>query len=362
MVGNGEPGQMKIALIGKFRADNGLGIANREIEKSLRTFCEIVGSRETEGIRWIRGLSSLIRRCDVLVICSAAYLNCLAVRLAKKHRKKTIYIMHGLSSYEQAIESRQSGRLTAYGIHRYERYMMKQADRIICVSERFMNMVRERFPACAEKFGWINNVVDTERCAEACRTNRARVPGTVLSTGGGKRQKNIATLASAMEKEGSGYILHVAGAEASEGGEIRRRENIVWHGCLPHADLLALMAKTSVYVQNSTFESFGLSVVEALFCGCSILVSEGTGCLPLFSGLREEDVIRDVGDTEEIGRKIRYLMEHPNNVRLQSGFSAESVTTARQAARLRVIIGAQDGVTGKREADTYEDGNCFRAK
>lgn len=330
---------MKLALLGDFHSDNGMGIANRGIKRDLETLYDVSCSKETGLFKRLRELCILVLRCDVLVICSATLVNYPAVWLAARlQKKKYVYILHGLKTFETCFEHPPAGDLWTNAFRRYERYILAHAGRIVCVSGLFRDWLRERFPFCAGKIDFVYNTVDTEKCEAVLRNSPGRVPGTVLSSGGGKKQKNIRTVAAAMEESGSGFMLHVAGGEFSQGNEIRSHGNVVWHGEMPHDDFLALLASSSLYVQNSIFETFGLAVVEALFCGCSILVSENTGCLPLFRSLRDEDIIRDVYDKEEISRKIRHLMAHPNNARLREGFSADLISGEYRAKRLKEII------------------------
>ncbi|MCR4591257.1 MAG: glycosyltransferase family 4 protein [Lachnospiraceae bacterium] len=329
---------MKLALLGKFHTENGMGLANIEIKKELEAFYEVSYSKETRLLRRLWELCGLVLCCDVLVICTSAFVNYPAVWLAELQKKRYVYLMHGLVSYENCIDYPPNGVLLTGAVRRYERFILKHAGRVICVSELLMNWIGERFPFCLKKLDFVYNTVDIERCESIRRNSPGRVPDTVLSAGGGRRQKNILTVASALEDSKSGYILHVAGREFSEAGEIRSHRNVVWHGNIPHDDFLALMAASSLYVQNSTYETFGIAVVEALFCGCSILVSENTGCLPLFGSIRDEDIIRDVHDKEEISRKIRHLMTHPNNARLREGFSADLVSAEYRSKKLKEII------------------------
>lgn len=331
---------MRISLLGDLHSGTGMGNANREMRKSLQQFYEVRYSGKLRIVQRTLELFPLIRNCDVLVICTSTPFNYAAVIPAEILGRRIVYFMHGLASFEERLEHPEQNGAKLNAIHRYEHFILGHSDRIVCVSELFMNRIKERFPNCTEKMDYIWNVVDTERCEKIRRKGNGPVPGTVLSTGGGRKQKNINTVASALEESGGDFVLHVAGEEFSEGARIRRHRNVVWHGCLSHDDTLALMAATSVYVQNSSFETFGIALVEALFCGCSILVSENTGCLSLFRDLREEDLIRDVQDREEIGRKVRYLMTHPNNERLRKGFDKEAVTTRYQAERLKAIIEA----------------------
>ncbi|HEX4341288.1 MAG TPA: glycosyltransferase [Polyangiaceae bacterium] len=49
--------------------------------------------------------------------------------------------------------------------------------------------------------------------------------------------------------------------------------NVEFRGLLPHCDLVKLFAASSVYAQLSLYESFGVAVAEAMWCGCTPVVS-----------------------------------------------------------------------------------------
>ena len=68
--------------------------------------------------------------------------------------------------------------------------------------------------------------------------------------------------------------------------------NVTFTGELPRAELDALFARASVYVQASAHEGFGLSLAEAMLAGC-IPVVTSAGALP--------EVVGDVGVRVEDG-------------------------------------------------------------
>ena len=76
------------------------------------------------------------------------------------------------------------------------------------------------------------------------------------------------------------------------------------------------MCGADLYVQNSTFETFGLSALEALANGCDILISKRMGICEVIDGLETCDIICDVTDTEEIYDKMVGLLDKGNAKRL----------------------------------------------
>ena len=85
------------------------------------------------------------------------------------------------------------------------------------------------------------------------------------------------------------------------------------------------MMKSELYVLDSIYEPFALSVFDALFCGCSILVSNVAGALELLD-VTEHDIIYDPMNEDEIAEKIDYLLKNPNNNRLLSSLNFDKIS------------------------------------
>jgi glycosyltransferase involved in cell wall biosynthesis len=66
--------------------------------------------------------------------------------------------------------------------------------------------------------------------------------------------------------------------------------NVEFPGMMPHEKLVALFVESSVYAQLSLYESFGVAVAEAMWCGCTPVVSD------------QEALLEVVGDTGGIVR------------------------------------------------------------
>ena len=86
---------------------------------------------------------------------------------------------------------------------------------------------------------------------------------------------------------------------------------------------MARMQDAELYIQNSIFDSFAISVLEGLFSGCSVLVSEGVGTAGALDAILPSDIIQDPTDISEIAEKIKTVLQTPNHKRLMDGISAE---------------------------------------
>ena len=330
---------MQIFLLGDFKSDNGPGNANKQIRDTLDTVCKIKYSKAVGKMGRILEVFRLVKSSDIILICSASKINYLAIRLAKKQYKKIIYLMHGYSSYEAKIANPNISTKNLAQIQNYETFIYDASDRIICVSKRCMEFMKKQIPQYKEKLDYVFNVLDTEHITRMCQENISlRLQDKVLSVGGGMRRKNNLVVAKCIDKYFSNVNFTVVGNELEYGDKIKKIRNVTWVGHLTHEDLCRLMSEANIYIQNSTFETFGLAIIEALYAGCSLLISNNVGCLDLFESITDKDIIYDVNDDEVISRKIDYLLQNPNNKRLMAGFNYSLVSKNWQAGKWKEII------------------------
>ena len=80
---------------------------------------------------------------------------------------------------------------------------------------------------------------------------------------------------------------------------------------------------------------YNLGVIEALACGCNVLMSCNVGAREVIKGLTDNEVINDVMDISEIKLKIRQVIQTSNNERLWS--SIDKVSTSNEASTERLL-------------------------
>ena len=132
------------------------------------------------------------------------------------------------------------------------------------------------------------------------------------------------TVARAMAKLGTDRVLTVYG-HLYNPKNLPQGKNIEFKGLVPQTQLYEEMRKSELYILNSVYEPFALSVYDALICGCSVLVTNVAGALELLN-VTEHDVIFDPMDENEIANKIDYLLENPNNTRLLSSLDFNKIS------------------------------------
>ena len=72
------------------------------------------------------------------------------------------------------------------------------------------------------------------------------------------------------------------------------------------------MSESNLYIQNSYFETFCLACVEAIQCGCNLLISRNIGALSVLKNVDDDHIIFNSNDIEEIKNKIEKCIKDKN--------------------------------------------------
>lgn len=69
--------------------------------------------------------------------------------------------------------------------------------------------------------------------------------------------------------------IYVAGDRRCGGSvTLRQMGRAILLGALPQSSLLALLARSSIYIATSVYEPFGIAPLEAALCGCAVLAND----------------------------------------------------------------------------------------
>jgi glycosyltransferase involved in cell wall biosynthesis len=106
------------------------------------------------------------------------------------------------------------------------------------------------------------------------------------------------------------FHLSIAGIDTPKNYSIP--DNVIFHGSVPISELKQLYNSSQFYLQLSAFEGFGMSLCEAMLCGCTPIVSN-VNILPFIVGntglvIRK----RKLEAMENILTKIRTYGVQPN--------------------------------------------------
>ena len=99
-----------------------------------------------------------------------------------------------------------------------------------------------------------------------------------------------------------------------------------------------IMRQSQLYIQNSLFESFGLAPIEALYSGCSLIITCYQGIKDLFKYRHEQFCVSNPDDICQIKNMIKKVLAHENNTALLKSFDKEIVTPKNAAKNLYSVI------------------------
>jgi glycosyltransferase involved in cell wall biosynthesis len=71
-----------------------------------------------------------------------------------------------------------------------------------------------------------------------------------------------------------GWPVYVAGQDAPPSGGAYRLQRVRWLGHLAAPDIASVLTRASIYVLPARYEPFGLSVLEAGFAGCALVLGD----------------------------------------------------------------------------------------
>lgn len=313
----------KYLFVGCTNGNTGPANVNKGIVANLSdAFC--IADSENKVKKYTDAFLGVVR-CKVVVVSGMSKVGVYAIKLAKLLNKKTVYIMHGCYEIETALNESAIDENSL----QMERYILHTVDLLLPVSKRYSQIIQEKYPFCKEKTAYLHNGVEKINL-ECGKVQREK--GRIIAVGGDRKLKNNVTIARAMSRVNDDSILSVYG-HLYHPYDLPKGNNIEYVGLVPQEQLYKEMMRSELFVLNSTIESFGLTVFDALQCGCSVLVSNAAGALDLLD-VKENDVIFDPMNENEIASKIDYLLTNPNNARLVSSLDFDRISYQAEVEKL----------------------------
>ena len=326
---------MKVFVIGDYRTGTGPANVTREYLLRLPKGTK----RLMANSKPVRALEIIAKMpfCDVALFSGYSKQNILGLKWAKVLNKPTAYLMHGAVDHENAINECVSKEMTAV-----EKKTMELSDCILAVSKRFAKWLKTYYPEYGDKIDYCTNGVDIKALKGSNELKEVikRDPCMIFTIGGGMPRKKIKHICQAVEllnakANYNKYRLVVAGAGGKDDDAINSYPFVENVGLVDSDTTSRLYREASLFVQNSCFETFGLSPMEALMNGSSVLLSKEVGALDILRNVEDTDVIRNWYDEVEIASKIEILLKKGNAIRLLSAFDKESSSWETRTLQLQ---------------------------
>lgn len=311
----------RIFLLGDFITNTGPANANRNLYLSLSKYAILTKSIEKKKIKRIIEIIQGIILNDYIIICSFSKVNLFAIFLSKILHKKIIYYMHGCKKIEIQINPIKDNL-------KIEKYILNKVNFIICVSNLHKKIIIEAYPEVENKIIVHYNALNLNIYSTGSKKMKNKQIN-IVSFGGGMPQKNnliICKALSTLDKNILNRIKYiVVGKDYSNKFKFKQYDFVIYKDELSHIDAINLLKNTDIYIQNSSFETFGLSVIEALLLGCSILIGNNIGAKEIINNLSTNDLIFDNNDVVEIKNKLMLLISYSNNERLKKSLAIDKI-------------------------------------
>jgi glycosyltransferase involved in cell wall biosynthesis len=163
--------------------------------------------------------------------------------------------------------------------------ILDNANKIISPSNFLKTEILKVYPRFdSQKIEVIPNGIDTEKFKPQEKKK------WILSSGRLLPNKGFQYLIQAVSDEDIGWEVHIAG-DGPTMRELRRlaqnsKTIIIFHGWLDNGgkEYKDLLEQAAVFILLSEYESFGMSIVEAMSAGCAVITTNVSGCSETIKG------------------------------------------------------------------------------
>lgn len=243
----------------------------------------------------------------------------------------SVHDFHWLSRYFKCplVASARGSQLTVYpfarpGFETMIRGAIQKVDYIHCVSADMASACKQ-FGASQEKIFVNYNGIDLVRfCPLKSEQNQAEF--TIISVGAMMWRKGFhyqLQLLNMLVREGRNVKLLLLGDGPDREGLIytshilKLGQYVTFTGKIKSSELPDWLNRADVYLSTSVAEGLANSVVEAIACGLPVVAF---ACEGMEEVLKEgvNGFILPFGDLDGVTKRIRYLMDHPQERKMMS--------------------------------------------
>jgi glycosyltransferase involved in cell wall biosynthesis len=252
---------------------------------------------------------------------------------------KTLFIHNDIYKQMKSADNNKDAilwRRFPAGYFALERLLVKQFSQVLSCNTESVKLYQQRYPAIAERVGYIKNIVDNEifypltledrgagRRELTQRLGLAEDTGFVLFAGRLHPQKDPILLVrsmAALNEPNIHLLIAGAGELADEvGSEIIRlglSKQVTMLGPVPQAALAQLHRICSAFVLTSAYEGLPLVALEALACGTPVVTTR-CGETPNLLSART-GVVCEERTPSAIADALRQVLLHPENYPMQA--------------------------------------------
>lgn len=184
-----------------------------------------------------------------------------------------------------------------------------------------------------------------------------------------KHPETALTIAKRLKEDGHSFELELIGNGPMEAALKRKvlddglSDCVRFLGPMDTDKVRTYMESAGIYQFTSDYhEGWGAVLNEAMNSGCAVVASHAIGSVPFLMKHGENGLIYPNGDTDELYRHTKYLLEHPERQRQLGAEAYETIHqmwNADHAAKR--FLNLVEEIQNKGRCDLYEEGPCSRA-
>lgn len=184
--------------------------------------------------------------------------------LGRLFKKKITYTMHGYLKAEQKVNGGKKHRVLI------EKILFLCSHTIVVVSPQMKKLTGYSY-----KMHVIPNGVDFFEEVVIDKENNL-----ITLIGGGRSEKrnlDVCKVVEELNEEGEKISIDLFGEKGRDSDEISKFYFVNDYGFVDKKQIITSLKKSRLFVQYSIWDSFSLSIADALNCKCNIIVSENVG-------------------------------------------------------------------------------------
>ena len=279
----------------------------------VRTDVELLGAFGDVDFFRYRGRKDLLRLlaaivgADLIVAWFVLGFATTSVLLGRLLRTPVILVVGGWDVV--AVPEIGYGAMTSPDRIRKTRVALRSASRVLAVSE---STRRETLQWVDREVDVLYNAVDTDFFRPEGQRSAQVVTVGGVSNDAGYRKKGLDVFLRVAGRMPEVRFVHIGRNAEPWEGKIRRASpaNVELMGFVTRERLREAYRRSAVYAQLSYHESFGVSLVEAMACGCAAVVTDRAALPEIVGGAGR---VVPYGDVDATVRTIREALVDPDS-------------------------------------------------
>lgn len=186
-----------------------------------------------------------------------------------------------------------------------------------------------------------------------------------------KHPQSVIAVAQRLKADGYDFRIHMIGnGELFETIDALIKENDLEEyacltGAMPPEEVRAYMERSAIYLFTSDRnEGWGAVLNESMNSGCAVIASNAIGSVPFLVEDKKNGLVYESGNVEDLYKKVKLLLDHPENCRTMGVNAYETMTDVWNAetAATRLLQLCQALLSGEKHPVLYVDGPCSKAE